>query len=162
MSEATRTAAGERAARGQRRSAARLAAVQALYEMDMVGALADDVLAEFLQRRWQLNAEAAGMAEPDADWLADLVRGVSKSAEALDDLIRPALAKNLALERMETLLRVVLRAGAYELSAKPDVPTPVIIDEYVDVAHAFFEGKEAALVNGILDKLARDLRPDKR
>jgi N utilization substance protein B len=160
MSGAPRTAAGNGAGRSQRRSAARLAAVQALYEMDMVGAPADEVLAEFLQRRWQLSAEAAGMAEPDADWLAGLVRGVSEGAQRLDDLIRPALAKDLALDRLETLLRVVLRAGAYELSAKPDVPTPVIISEYVDVTHAFFSGKEPALVNAILDTLARSLRPD--
>jgi N utilization substance protein B len=109
-----------------------------------------------------LNAEAEGMAEPDDAWLGDLVRGVSTGAQSLDELIKPALAGDLALERIETLLRMVLRAGAYELSAKPEVPAAVIIDEYVDVANAFFEGREAALVNGILDKLAQGLRPQER
>jgi N utilization substance protein B len=161
MSKAPSSTA-KRPDRGQRRSAARLAAVQALYEMDVAGAPADDVLAEFLKRRWQLNAEAEGMAEPDDAWLGDLVRGVSTGAQSLDELIKPALAGDLALERIETLLRMVLRAGAYELSAKPEVPAAVIIDEYVDVANAFFEGREAALVNGILDKLAQGLRPQER
>ncbi len=159
------------------RSAARLAAIQALYEMDMVGAPADAVLAEFLNKRWSLDAgdadkdgerdkketagpagEARPMIEPDAGWLDDLVRGVSGRLEELDGLIGPALSGELSLERMETLIRAILRAGAYELAAKPDVPAAVIISEYLDVVHAFFDAKEARLVNGILDNLARKLR----
>jgi len=160
MSGAGQTTADKRSKTGKRRSAARLAAVQALYEMDMVGAPADAVLAEFMAKRWRLGAGEAEdvMAEPDAGWLADLVNGVSAGAEELDNAIAPALSPDLAIGRLETLLRVLLRAGAYELTAKPDVPAAAVIDEYVEVANAFFDGKEAALVNGVLDRLARQVR----
>lgn len=162
---------------GENRSAARLAAVQALYEMDMVGAPADAVLAEFLNKRWRLDADDADkdgerdgpknagpaaparpMIEPDAGWLDDLVRGVSGRLGELDGLIGPALSGNLSLERIEALLRAILRAGTYELASKPEVPAEIIITEYLDVVHAFFDDKEARLVNGILDHLARKLR----
>lgn len=160
MSGAGQAATDKRSASGKRRSAARLAAVQALYEMDLVGAPADAVLAEFMAKRWRLGPGDAdeAMAEPEDGWLADLVNGVSAGAEGLDESIAPALSPELAIDRMETLLRAVLRAGAYELTAKPEVPAAVVIDEYVEVANAFFDGREAALVNGVLDRLARRLR----
>lgn len=160
MSKARRSAARSRTGAGRKRSAARLAAVQALYEMAMVGAPADAVLAEFMAKRWRLGAgdEGPALVEPDNGWLADLVNGVSARSEELDHAIVPALSSDLTLERLETLLKVVLRAGAYELKAKPEVPAAVIIDEYVKVTHAFFGGNEAALVNGVLDKLAHELR----
>lgn len=161
MSKARRSAARRRRpSAGQRRSAARLAAVQALYEMDMVGAPADAVLAEFMAKRWRLGAGEAGggMVEPDDGWLAELVNGVSAGAGELDQAIALALSPELTIERMETLLRVLLRAGAYELKAKPEVPAAAVINEYVEVANAFFNGKEAGLVNAVLDRLARRLR----
>ncbi|MBI3113524.1 MAG: transcription antitermination factor NusB [Rhodospirillales bacterium] len=162
MSKARRSAAGgRRPGASRRRSAARLAAVQALYEMDMVGAPADAVLAEFMAKRWRFSAgedRSEAMAEPDNAWLTDLVHGVSSRAAELDGTIAPTLSSGMTLNRLETLLRVVLRAGTYELKTKLEVPAAVVINEYVEVANAFFEGKEAALVNGVLDRLARELR----
>ncbi len=160
---------------GRRRSAARLAAVQALYEMDVAGADADDVLEEFLQKRWRLGRageapEGGGegletpdsgeepLTDPDEEWLGDLVHGVATQREELDGFIGQALSSGWTVDKLETLLRVILRAGAYELAKKPDVPAAVVITEYLDVAHAFFEGKETGLVNGVLDHLARKLR----
>ncbi len=172
-----RATAAKEPGTGENRSAARLTAVQALYEMDMVGAPADAVLAEFLNKRWRLaagdadedgegdgneNASPAGaarpMLEPDSGWLDDLVRGVSGRLEEIDGLIGPALSGKLSLERIEALIRAILRAATYELAAKPEVPAEIIITEYLDVVHAFFDAKEARLVNGILDHLARKLR----
>lgn len=163
-------------ATGRRRSAARLAAVQALYEMDVAGADADDVLEDFLQKRWRLGRDGGTpeggdekledpesgeepLTDPDEEWLGDLVHGVATGREELDGFIGLALSGNWTVDRLETLLRVILRAGAYELAKKPDVPAAVVITEYLDVAHAFFEGKETSLVNGVLDHLARELRP---
>jgi N utilization substance protein B len=158
----------EKPVTGNRRSAARLAAVQALYEMDMVDADADAVLEEFLQKRWRLDndgdttdtGENAPMVEPDHEWLGDLVHGVASSREELDGLIGPALSDDWTVDRLEALLRVILRAGTYELKNKTNIPAAVIISEYLDVAHAFFEGGETRMVNGVLDHLARDLRTE--
>jgi N utilization substance protein B len=175
MTGAAEKRSKETKAAGTRRSAARLAAVQALYEMDIAGADADDVLEEFLRKRWRFvgadgtpeendeevhdsGKDAGPLTEPDGEWLDDLVHGVATRRDELDGLIGPALVGEWTVDRLETLLRVILRAGVYELVAKPDVPAAVVITEYLEVAHAFFEGKEASLVNGVLDHLARDLR----
>lgn len=169
MTPASEPAGTQPGATGRRRSAARLAAVQALYEMDVAGADADDVLEEFLQKRWRLglagetpestDSGEEPLTDPDEEWLGDLVHGVATGCEELDGLIGMALSGDWTVDRLETLLRVILRAGAYELAKKPDVPAAVVITEYLDVAHAFFEGKETGLVNGVLDHLARKLRP---
>lgn len=140
------------------RSAARLAAVQALYEIDLSGASADPVLAEFMARRWRVGGDAA-TAAPDPALLDDVVRGVTRRRADIDGMIGPALAGEWTVERLEAVLRAILRAGVYELVARGDVPARVVISEYLDVAHAFFAGNEAALVNGVLDRLARVLRP---
>tara|TARA_B100000315_G_C14314068_1_gene467698 strand:+ start:90 stop:602 length:513 start_codon:yes stop_codon:yes gene_type:complete len=154
---------------GNRRSAARLAAVQALYEMDMVDADADAVLEEFLAKRWRpgahelkpdgdtTDAELA-LIEPDREWLRDVVHGVAANRDKLDVQIGGALSEEWTVDRLETLIRVILRSAVFELNNKPNVPASVVIDEYLDVAHAFFEGPESGLVNGVLDRLARDLR----
>jgi len=154
---------------GRERSAARLVAVQALYEMDMVGADANQVLEEFLMNRWRKvvpsdSAQGAGdepLAEPDKEWLSELVHGVTKHRKELDSLIDPALQGDLTLERLESLIRVILRAGTYELRTKRNIPTAVVINEYLDVAHAFFEGNEPNLVNGVLDHVAHEIRGEK-
>lgn len=153
-------AKGEKAHGGRRRSVARLAAVQALYEMDMVGASADPVLSGFLRNRWNFAVDDASppLAEPDDRLLEDLVRGVSERRQELDASIAPVLAKEWTIERLEVVLRAILRAGTYELLVRTDIPPRVVISEYVSVAHAFFAGKEAGLVNGVLDRLARSLR----
>jgi N utilization substance protein B len=164
MNAGVKTAGGGkgRASAGRRRSAARLAAVQALYEMDMAGAAADPILGAFLQDRWKVNGEngaAADLAEPDGELLADLVRGVAGRREELDGMIGPALSEKWTLERLEVVLRAILRAGTYELLVRGDIPPRVVINEYLEVAHAFFAGAETGLVNGVLDRLARTLRP---
>ena len=158
--------AGKRPA-GRHRSAARLAAVQALYEMDMAGAAADPVLREFLFSRWTNtenggddigSLETDGLGEPDSELLFALVHGVGERTQELDLLIAPALSAEWTLERLETILRAVLRAGAFELLALPNVPPRVVISEYVDVAHAFFSRGQPGLVNSVLDNLAHKLR----
>ncbi len=145
-----------------RRTVARLAATQALYEMDLAGAGPDPVLQEFLGDRWRVvdapNGE--GLGEPDPVFLADLVRGATGRRAALDEMIGAALSQEWTVERLEALIRAILRLGAYELSVRSDVPARVVISEYVDVAGAFFLGSETTLVNGVLDRLARSLRPD--
>jgi N utilization substance protein B len=161
------TETAEKGATGNRRSAARLVAVQALYEMDMVNADVDAVLEEFFLKRWRQSdgdgpeiGEHAPLTEPDQEWLNDLVHGVSSGQEELDGLIGPALSEDWTVDRLEALLRVILRAGTYELKIKKNIPAAVIISEYLDVAHAFFEGGETRMVNGVLDHLARDLRAE--
>ena len=147
--------------RGGRRSATRLVAVQALYEMEMAGAPADAVLRQFKERRWGPRSEeesGAPLFEPDARRLAVLVGGVTERLAELDKAIGDALDKARPLKRLEVLLRVILRAGAYELLCQADVPARVVISEYMNIAHAFFAGKEPNLVNGVLDRLAHDVR----
>jgi N utilization substance protein B len=144
---------------GTARSRARLAAVQALYQMTMTGAGADAVVREFLRHR--LDAPPGEtLHELDATLFAELVRGVSATTEELDDLIAAVLSDEHEVDRLETLARVVMRAGAYELSERFDVPAPVAIKEYVDVAEAFYDRRGRSLINAVLDRLARTLRPD--
>ncbi len=142
------------------RSAARLGAVQALYQMEQSGddAVPDVVISEFLEHR--LGREVDGMlfAEADKDLFADIVGGVAQRRAEIDAAITGALSKNWKLKRLEIIMASVLRCGTYELMARPDIPTAVVIDEYMDVAHAFYPGDEPAFVNGVLDRLARELR----
>lgn len=142
-----------------RRKAARLAAVQALYQMRMSGDPAERVLEQFLHDRLGEPVDGLDLGEADRALLALLVRGVAAEEGELDDMLAAVLDEDWPLERLETLLTIVLRGGAYELSARPEVPARVIISEYVHLADAFFGGKEPAMVNGVLDRLARALRP---
>jgi N utilization substance protein B len=135
-----------------RRSAARLAAVQALYQVDLTAAEPAKVIAEFRQHRMEEGAKA------DRDFFAAIVEGVGARREEIDALLTPLLAEGWALPRLETVLRAILRAGVFEILARGDVPGRVVIDEYVNVARAFFNDKEPGVVNGILDRLARRLR----
>ncbi|MEQ9558374.1 MAG: transcription antitermination factor NusB [Rhodospirillales bacterium] len=148
-------------------SSARLAAVQALYEMDLAGAGADPVLEGIMAERWSsaaLDIDGAddgenGFTPPDLDLLKELVAGVSSDLEGVDRYLKMALNHPHTVESLETLLRAVLRAAAFEMAKRPQVPAVVVIKEYVDVADAFFDGREPALVNGFLDHLGRQLRP---
>jgi len=151
------------------RSAARLAAVQALYEMDMTGVSPDQVLEDFLKERWKVqptrlddpeegDEDLSGLAVPDGGVLSELVRGVTERRDDLDGMVESSLSKDWTVERLETLLRAILRTGTFELVTMSDVPARVIINEYVNVAKAFYEGTQPGLVNGVLDKLARTLR----
>ncbi len=141
------------------RSAARLAAVQALYQVDVSGIGADDVTDEFLRHRLVDVGEDGAAPVIDAELFAELVRGACSRRGEIDPMISRALGGGWTLDRLELLLRAVVRAGAFELLARDDVPAPVVIDEYIEVAHAFFGRGEPGLVNGVLDRLARELRP---
>lgn len=164
MTEANATSAAKAAGRkGQgrkQRSAARLAAAQALYQVEIANAPVEQVLKEFLDHRLGESIDGVLLVEADRDLLCDLVRGVSAQPDAFDDMLAAVLDADWTVERLETLLRVVLRIGAYEMSDRRDVPARVIISEYLDLADAFFGGKEPGLVNGVLDRLAHELRPE--
>ena len=151
-----------RPAAARRRSAARLAAVQAIYEMDLAGTTPDVVIDEFLRGRWKAGLGEADLTDLDAAHFAEVIRAVGARAGALDLAIEAALAEKLKVERLEILLRAILRAGGYELSSRPDIPAKVVINEYLDVAHAFFTGKEPALVNAVLDRMAAGLARDEK
>ena len=142
----------------RKRSVARLAAVQALYQIDLCGARPDAVIAEFLKHRLGREIDGDNYGEADTALFADLVKGTIERQADLDRAISGALTPDWPLERLETVLRAILRAGAYELLARSDVPARVAISEYLDIAHAFFAGKEPGLVNGVLDRLAHALR----
>jgi N utilization substance protein B len=145
---------------GRRRSAARLAAVQALYQIELAGAPIDSVIAEFAHDGLRREIEGERPDAFDAPLFMDIVRGASARQAELDQGISQALSADWPLERLERVLRAILRAGAYELVARADVPVPVVISEYLDIGHAFFAGKEPGLINGVLDQLARTLRLD--
>jgi transcription antitermination protein NusB len=142
---------------GRRRTAARLAAVQALYQIDLTDAAPESVIREFTQHGLDTDSEPIG--EVDELLFADLVRGAASRKAEIDHLLGEALAPDWPVERLERVLCAILRVGAYELLARDDVPMPVVISEYLDIGHAFFAGKEPGLVNGVLDRLARTLRP---
>lgn len=146
------------------RSVARLAAVQALYQMEVSSIGVEHVIREFTEHRFDRALDAGegdGMtlAAADEGFFADLVRGVVAEQKRVDAAIVKRLAENWRLERLDATVRAILRAGAFELAHRLDVPTEVVIDEYVDVAKSFFEGTEPGFVNGALDAVARDVRP---
>jgi N utilization substance protein B len=140
------------------RSAARLAVVQALYQMDLAGTSVPDILAEF-ESHWigrELDGEQVAKAE--IRHFRDIADGVVRQQRTLDPMIDDALERGWPLKRIETLMRAVLRAGAYELAFRPEVPARVVISEYVDVAAAFLDREEIGMVNAVLDVLARRTR----
>ena len=145
-------------AKPSERSAARLAAVQALYQMDVSGTGVSDALAEF-ESHW-LGREVEGITFQPSDtvFFRDILEGVVKDQRAIDLKIDAALAAGWPLARIEAVLRAILRAGGYELMFRKDVPARVVISEYIDVTHGFYDQDEPGLVNAILDTLARDVR----
>jgi N utilization substance protein B len=159
MKAATKDAAERRQKPASSRGAARLAAVQALYQMDVGGASTEEVLAEF--EAWRLGRETEGVRYREADqaFFRDIVSCVVRDQRSLDPLIHAALAQGWPLARIDVTLRAILRSAAHELKNRADVPARVVIDEYVDVAKAFFEGDEPRVVNGVLDVLAHEMRP---
>ena len=145
---------------GRRRTVARLAAVQALYQLELNPALgADAVVREFARYRLGQEIEGDQLAEADPAFFSDIVRGVAADRDRLDSDITGALVEDWPLPRLDSVLRAILRAGAWELVNRRDVPARVSISEYTSIAHAFFTGKEPALANGVLDRLGRSLRP---
>jgi N utilization substance protein B len=140
------------------RGAARLAAVQALYQMDLAGTGLNDIMAEFESHWLGGEIEGAQYRPAEAAYFRDIVGGVVREQSKLDPQIDNALTRGWPLKRIEVVLRAVLRAGAYELAHRPDVPARVVMSEYADVAGAFVDDKETGMVNAVLDQLARDLR----
>jgi N utilization substance protein B len=142
----------------QPRSVARLAAVQALYQMEVSGAGVDAVVREFGEHRFDRDVEGERLAAADETFFAELAKGVVGNQSKIDQGIVKRLASGWRLERLDATARAVLRAGAYELMFRPDVPTEVVINEYVEIAKSFFEGPESGFINGALDAIARDAR----
>jgi N utilization substance protein B len=141
------------------RSRARLATVQALYQMDLAETDLIEVIEEFRQHRLSGSADGTSMADADQEHFAQVLRGVVKRQREIDPLIDQQLATGWRLARIDSIVRAILRAATFELIELPDVPARVVISEYIEVARAFFEGDEPKLVNGVLDQLARKLRP---
>lgn len=144
--------------RANRRGAARLAAVQALYQMDLAATPLHEILAEFESHWLGREVEGDEYLPAEAKHFRDVVGGVVAEQRKLDPMIDAALQRGWPLKRIETVLRAILRAGAYELGCKADVPARVVVSEYVDVAHAFVDEDETGMVNAVLDQLARELR----
>ena len=142
----------------QARSVARLAAVQALYQMEVSNAGVETVIREFSDHRFDRDVEDMTLAAADEAFFADLVRGVVGHQREIDAAVAKRLAQNWRLDRIDATVRAILRAGAYELAHRDDVPTEVVIDEYVELAKSFFEGPEPGFVNGALDAVAQDVR----
>ncbi|AWN38443.1 transcription antitermination factor NusB [Methylobacterium radiodurans] len=142
------------------RAGARLAVVQALYDMDISGKGVLDALAEF-EAHW-IGREIDGVAHPPAEtaFFRDLLRGAVEEQRAIDPQIDQALTQGWPLRRIEAVLRAILRAGTYELMFRRDVPARAAISQYVDVAHSFYTGDEPGLVNAVLDRIARQTRAD--
>ncbi|MFC3711827.1 transcription antitermination factor NusB [Sphingoaurantiacus capsulatus] len=143
---------------GNARSAARLAAVQALYQREMSGAAVPLLLSEFHQHRLGAEIEGDQFREADVDFFNDVVKGVDARLAEIDAMLGENLAEGWTLDRLDRPMRQIVRAGAYELVARADIPTAAIINEYVDVAHAFYEAREAKFVNGLLDSIAKKAR----
>jgi len=156
------------------RSIARTAAVQALYQMDMAGTDLNQVIAEFEHVRFAAHAVTSGASDArneidpdekaegaDAQFFADILRGVVRRQRDIDPLIDLQLADGWRLVRVDSILRAILRGGVFELMERTDVPARVVINEYINVAHSFFDDEEPRVVNGVLDRIARKLRgPD--
>ncbi|MHA6334237.1 transcription antitermination factor NusB [Qipengyuania sp. CAU 1752] len=145
--------------RSQSRSAARLAAVQALYQKHMERTPLARLLNEFHQHRLGREIEEGEQyADAEVDFFDDIVRGVDARGEEIDGIIQGKLAEGWTIVRLDKTMVQVLRAGTYELLARPDVPVATAISEYVDVAKAFFDDREAKFVNGVLDAVAKQVR----
>jgi N utilization substance protein B len=149
---------GERKA--NRRGAARLAAVQALYQMDVAAKGLNEIFAEFESHWMGQEVEGSQYRPAEAAFFRDVVGGVLREQRDLDPMIDAALTGGWPLKRVEALLRALLRAGVYELKHRGDVPARVVISEYVDVAHAFLDRDETGMVNAVLQELGRRLRGD--
>lgn len=144
--------------RSKARAAARLAAVQALYQREMEGIAIPALLHQFHQHRLGATIEDVQYAAADADFFDDIVQGVDARREEIDRLVASKLSADWSLDRLDKPMRQILRAGTYELLARADIPTGAVISEYLDVAHAFYDRREAGFVNGLLDAVAKEVR----
>jgi transcription antitermination protein NusB len=144
------------------RGAARLAAVQALYQMDVGGTGVLEVVAEYETHRLGQELDGETYLKADASWFRSIVSGVVREQVRLDPLIGSALQDDWALSRLDSTVRAILRAGTFEILDRKDVPVPVIVTEYVEIAHAFFDEDEPKLVNAVLDRIAKQVRGETR
>lgn len=144
--------------RSQSRSAARLAAVQALYQQDMEGTPTARLMKEFHDHRIGATIEDVTYADAELSFFDDVVSGTEARRAEIDEKIAARLAEGWSLERLDKPMKAILRAGTYELLARNDVPTATVIDEYLDVADAFYDKREKGFVNGLLDAIAKDVR----
>ena len=142
-----------------RRSAARLAAVQCLYEKAVADRPAADILGEFIQYRIGQEVDGATFVPADVTLLTAVVRGADAEKSDIASLIDGAIRPPLERDRLELLLKSILAAGVWELRRNLETPAPIIISEYVSIAVAFYGGPEPGLINGVLDRVARNLRP---
>jgi transcription antitermination protein NusB len=140
------------------RAAARLAAVQALYQHEMEGTLQAQLLDEFHRHRLGMEIDEDQFAQAEVAFFDDVVKGVIARRDEIDALLSSKLAQGWAITRLDRTMLQILRAGAYELLARPDVATGTVISEYLDVSHAFFEARETKFVNGVLDAVAKQVR----
>ena len=137
------------------RRLARLGAVQALYQMELTGGDAENVAREFLDHRFENEADSGS---PDGDFFRAIVAGVPHCQSEIDRAIASSLAADWRLQRIDSILRAILRAAAYELMERLDIPARVVIDEYIEIAHRFFADEECGFVNAVLDRVARKVR----
>jgi N utilization substance protein B len=144
------------------RGAARLAAVQALYQMDVGGTGVLEIVAEYEEHRLGKELDGDTYLKADAAWFRSIVAGVVRDQRKLDPLIGSALQDDWALSRLDSTVRAILRAGTFEILERKDVPVPVIVTEYVEIAKAFFEDEEPKLVNAVLDRIAKQVRSDRK
>ncbi len=140
------------------RRSARLGAVQALYQIEQTNQGVEPAIEEFIHHRFPLLEEEVHYFKPDIVLFKNLVQGVSHSLESIDQLIAENLSENWCLERLPTVMRAILRSACYELKDESLVPTPVIINEYIEIAKEFFQDKEVSFANGILDIIAKQVR----
>lgn len=142
------------------RSAARLAAVQALYQMETTGQGVESIIREFVDFRLGGEIEGDRLHKADAKLFGDILRGTVESQSRLDPYLQRQLAKGWTLKRIDSTARAILRAALYEMVRRPEIPYRVVIDEYLEIAHSFFEGDEPKFINGVLDAAARAARSD--
>ena len=144
-----------------KRGAARLASVQALYQMDVAGSGILEVVTEFENHRLGREIDGQQYLEADAQWFRAVVSGVVDQQKKIDPVIHAALTDDWPLSRLDSTLRAIMRAGTWELMSKRDVPIAVVVNEYVDIAKAFFDGEEPKMVNAVLDRIAKKERAQK-
>ena len=143
-----------------RRSGARLAAVQAVYQLEITERGAKAVIREFMEDRLGLDDDGHPVEDADPDLFKQIVQGVVDKQSLIDEAIKARLSEKWRRDRIDSTSRAILRCATQELATRADLSNAVIIEEYVGIAHAFFDGDEPKFVNGLLDKVARDVRPD--
>jgi transcription antitermination protein NusB len=144
-----------------KRGVARLAAVQALYQMDIAGTGILEIIAEYETYRLGQEIDEEQYLQADAQWFRGIVAGTVDKQRNIDPMIQDALTEDWPLSRLDATLRALMRAGCWEVVYKLDVPTAVVINEYVDIAKAFFGGDEPKIANAVLDRIAKKQRPEK-